>query len=213
MNIRDRHRLASAGTAAVVLLLSTACSGGSPDTTTSPTVDTTTVTVSADEATAPTGTAIDETPSASAPAGSVPSDRLPLTAPPVGASLTITDIRVGEHRGFDRVVVEFHGTGTPGYDLRFTDDPRQDGSGAPVAVPGRSVIQMVINGVTYPTESGVPEYAGPNPVPGVGQITEVNKSSVFEGQARLFVGVDADEPAVRVSTLTSPTRLVLDIAR
>lgn len=150
----------------------------------------------------------------SAETAAAPTGSLPVSSEPSDVSaLTVTDIRVGAHDTFDRVVVEFGGSGVPGYDIRFTDDPRKDGSGTPVTIPGRSVIQVVINGVGYPFDTGVAEFDGPNPVPGAGSITEVAWGGVFEGQSRLFVGADAAEPAVRVSTLQSPTRLVLDVGR
>lgn len=129
------------------------------------------------------------------------------------AALTVTDLRTGAHADFDRVVFEFGGTGTPGYRIDYTDDPRQDGSGAPVAVPGRSVIQVVITGVGYPDDTGVREYSGPNPVPGTGQVTQARIASTFEGQTLAFIGVDAERPPVRVMTLDGPTRLVIDVLR
>lgn len=209
MDTGIRHRLALFGCAAVATLALTACGDAEPSSPPTRTTPVTTVTVT-DEQGSPTPTTQNTSPTPTAEA--VPTARLPLSAPAVGAALTVTDIRVGAHSGYDRVVVEFGGKGTPGYDLRFTDDPRQDGSGDPVSVPGRSVIQLVINGVRYPGDTGIPEFTGPKPVPGLGQVTQVNWFGVFEGQQRLFVGVDADQPAVRVSTLTGPTRLVLDIA-
>ena len=44
--------------------------------------------------------------------------------------LRTTDIRVGSHDGFDRLVIEFEGTGDPSYYITYNDDPRQDGSGS-----------------------------------------------------------------------------------
>ena len=53
-----------------------------------------------------------------------------------GALLTVTDMRIGRHDGFDRVVFEFGGTGTPGWDVRYVDAATSQGSGAPIDVDG-----------------------------------------------------------------------------
>src|SRR3954468_20607317 len=45
--------------------------------------------------------------------------------------VTVRDIRTGRHDGFDRVVFEVAGTGTPGWDVRYVDQPSSQGSGDP----------------------------------------------------------------------------------
>ncbi|WP_298445954.1 hypothetical protein [Gordonia sp. (in: high G+C Gram-positive bacteria)] len=143
------------------------------------------------------------------PTGALPQSR----AASGDARLSVTDVRVGRHDGFDRVVFELGGRGTPGWRASFTDDPRRPGSGDPVEVPGKTVIALTILGLGYPADTGVPAYAGPNPVTGTGGITRVTLTGVFEGQADAFIGVAADRPGVRITTLSGPTRLVVDIAR
>ena len=75
----------------------------------------------------------------------------------------MTDIRVGRHDGFDRVVIEVGGTGIPGWDARYVDDPRSQGSGDPVEVDGAAVLQVGVTGIGLPTDTGVPGYAGTVP--------------------------------------------------
>ncbi|WP_290849771.1 hypothetical protein [Gordonia sp. (in: high G+C Gram-positive bacteria)] len=157
------------------------------------------------------GTASPTTTTTAAPTtitGTVPVTRNPSD----GAQLTITDIRVGSHDGFDRVVFEFAGSGTPGWHADYTDDPAQPGSGFPIDVPGHSVLAVFISGLQMPTESPHPSYTGPNPVPGTGVITEVSDAGWFEGQSDTFIGLTADRPAVDISVLSGPTRLVIDVA-
>ncbi len=81
------------------------------------------------------------------------------------SKLTVVDIRVGEHDGFDRVVYEMGGTGTPGWRVKYVDAATQEGSGKPVDIKGAAVIQVLIDGSAYPFDSGVEQYSGPNPVP------------------------------------------------
>lgn len=160
-----------------------------------------------------TSTVTDTVTTSSQPQLPVPTEKLPQQQDASGAKLSITEVRVAEHPGFDRVVFEFGGTGTPGWDVDFTTDPRREGSGEPIDILGESVIRVTINGAGYPDDVGVPSYDGPNPVAGVGGVTQVVVEGPFEGQSVSFIGVNANDPNVRVSALSSPTRLVLDIAR
>ncbi|GAC58053.1 hypothetical protein GOHSU_29_00360 [Gordonia hirsuta DSM 44140 = NBRC 16056] len=148
----------------------------------------------------------------SPPAASVPTGTLPTShAPSTGAQLTVTEVRTGAHEGFDRVVFEFAGRGTPGWRIDYTDRPAEAGSGHPVELPGSGVISVALTGVGYPFDTGRTPFTGT--VPGAGEITRVQVGGPFEGEVLAFVGTAAVRPAVTVSALTSPTRVVLDIAR
>lgn len=151
-------------------------------------------------------------PATSPPAVSVPTGTLPATrAPSAGAQLTVTQVRTGAHEGFDRVVFEFAGTGTPGWRIDYTDLPTEAGSGHPVELPGAGVISVALTGVGYPFDTGRTPFTGT--VPGAGGITQVQVGGPFEGEVLAFVGTATPRPAVTVSSLTAPTRVVLDIAR
>ena len=81
-------------------------------------------------------------------------------------------------------------------------------------VAGHGILQVLIDGSAYPFDSGAEPYAGPNPVvaePG-GVVTEVNGSGVFEGVTQSFIGVTEAGRPFRVSALTGPTRVVVDVA-
>lgn len=148
-------------------------------------------------------------------AGPAPQDaRTKEAAASKDAALTLTDVRIGRHPGFERVVFELGGDGAPGWRVGYVDRALQDGSGNPVEVAGRSILEVNILGSVYPFDSKVPTYSGPNPAtdskaPG---IAGVYQSSVFEGTAQSFIGVNADKPNFSVTALTGPTRLVVDIA-
>ncbi|MEV6214496.1 hypothetical protein [Nocardia sp. NPDC051833] len=158
--------------------------------------------------TSTTGTFADAT-------GAAPSDNAPKSgAASPGAALTVTDIRIGHQPGFDRVVFALGGTGTPGWQVGYTDRAVQDGSGKTVDVAGRSILEVRILGSIYPFDSPVPSFSGPDPVtdPSVPEITGVYKKTVYEGTTQSFIGVDADAPAFAVTALSDPPRLVVDIA-
>ncbi|GAB2690323.1 AMIN-like domain-containing (lipo)protein [Nocardia thraciensis] len=130
------------------------------------------------------------------------------------ARLTVTGVRIGHHEGFDRVVYELGGTGTPGWRVRYTDRAVQDGSGRPVDVAGRSILEVQILGSAYPWDSGVTAYEGPDPAtdPEAPGIAGVYRTQVYEGTTQSFIGVNADSPAFSVNALQNPARLVIDVA-
>ncbi|WP_454729596.1 AMIN-like domain-containing (lipo)protein [Cellulosimicrobium protaetiae] len=133
--------------------------------------------------------------------------------PSADAALTVTDIRVGHHDGYDRVVFELGGTGTPGWRVEYVDQPVDDGKGDVVAVDGDAYLQVMISGSGYPMDTGVDEYAGPNPVRAGddGEVEEVLLRGVFEGYTQAFVGVDDERRPFRVFSLEDPTRVVVDV--
>ncbi|MET8777661.1 hypothetical protein AB0H49_12160 [Nocardia sp. NPDC050713] len=144
-----------------------------------------------------------------------PGDAGPKRGTPSGnAALTVTDLRIGHHSGFDRVVYDLGGTGTPGWIVQYTDQAVQDGSGNVLEVAGQSVLEVQITGSAYPFDSGVTPYSGPDPAtdPSAPGIAGVYRTTVFEGTTQSFIGVNADRPAFSVTTLSDPTRLVIDIA-
>ena len=133
--------------------------------------------------------------------------------PSSDASVTVGDIRIGHHDGFDRVVFEVGGTGTPGWEVQYVDDPRSQGSGDPVEVAGEAVLQVTLTGAGYPYDTGVEEYAGPDPlsVAGTTVVTEVAFDATYEGTTVAFIGTSAEAP-FRVYLLESPARVVVEVA-
>lgn len=146
-------------------------------------------------------------------ASAFPADAEPDTAEPSGdAMLTVTDIRVGEHDGFDRVVFDLGGTGTPGWRVEYVDEAIDDGSGNPVEVDGDAVLQVVISGTAMPGDSGVEEYDGTTLEPDdTESVEEVVYRFWFEGYTTAFVGVDEGRRPFRVFALSDPTRVVVDV--
>ncbi|MFD3461644.1 hypothetical protein ACFWVM_18170 [Nocardia fluminea] len=169
-----------------------------------------------DDAPAAAPPATTSTPSTFADAtDEVPTDASPKSgAASAGAALTVTDIRLGRQPGFDRVVYELGGTGSPGWQVAYTDSAVQDGSGKSVDVAGRAILEVRILGSAYPFDSTVPPFDGPDPVtdPGTPAITGVYKKLVYEGVTQSFIGIDADQPPFSVTALADPPRLVVDIA-
>jgi hypothetical protein len=124
----------------------------------------------------------------------------------------VTDVRVARHDGFDRIVFDLDGPGKPGWYVSYTDDPRQDGSGDPVAVEGDAYLQVVLRGMGYPGFDGIPEIdLGTMSGAGTGAVTEIVTASVFEGDHLLFIGLAGDQRPFRAFALSDPTRVVVDV--
>ncbi|MFF3222530.1 hypothetical protein ACFYV7_07020 [Nocardia suismassiliense] len=165
--------------------------------------------------TANTATPSTSTTGTLAEAPTAPRDITPKRGTASGdAGLTVTGIRIGHQPGFDRVVYDLGGTGTPGWIVQYTDRAVQDGSGKPIEVAGKSILEVQILGSAYPFDSAETPYAGPDPAtePSAPGIAGVYRTTVFEGTTQSFIGVNGDRPGFAVTTLTNPTRLVIDVA-
>ena len=162
------------------------------------------------QAASETGTADD----GATAAPSFPGDAEPDTAEAsADARVTVSDIRVGGHDGFDRVVLEVGGEGTPGWDVRYVDQPSSQGKGDPVEVAGDAVLQLTLTGAGYPYDTGVEEYsaAAPLSAPDTEAVTEIVFDATYEGTTVTFVGTTTRAP-FRVYLLEAPTRVVLEVA-
>lgn len=133
--------------------------------------------------------------------------------PSADALVTVRDIRIGRHDGFDRVVFELGGTGTPGWDVQYVDEATSQGSGNPVEVAGDAVLQVMLTGAGYPYDTGVEEYSGRDPlaVADTEVVTEVVFDATFEGRTVAFLGTTARAP-FRVHLLQDPVRVVVEVA-
>lgn len=179
----------------------TACSGGSSTGSTAPP--------------APTPT---QAPTTSAPAASVPAlpfvaDTKPDTGQTSGGPLGLTTFRVASQAGYDRVVFEFTGkvAGRPGWTVQYVEHPTSDGSGDPVAVKGSAFLEVILTGVGYPTDTGVPEPSTKRVTPtGASALKEIVLNGVFEGRYTAFIGTSSRMP-FRVTRLSNPERVVVDV--
>ncbi|WP_435736444.1 hypothetical protein V5D56_16905 [Cellulosimicrobium sp. PMB13] len=210
----------TAATATVLALTLAACStGGGTDDDPPPSATATSEAPSPTETSEPPAETATDDPTAPADESSdapvpFPANTEPdVQEPTADALLTVTDIRVGHHDGYDRAVLELGGTGTPGWRVEYVDRPVGDGKGDVVEVDGDAFLQVMISGSGYPMDTGVEEHSEPNPVEGGddGVIEEVRLLGVFEGYTQAFVGVDGEQRPFRVFALENPTRVVVDV--
>ena len=124
--------------------------------------------------------------------------------------LVLTDVRVAEHERFDRIVLEFTGTGIPGWAANYVDEAVLDGSGEAVTLDGDAILDIYASGTTWPAAA---YYRGPRqfePENG-GDVSDVYVGGTFEGYTQVLAGIDGDPVPFRVFALTDPSRLVVDV--
>ena len=209
-------RSRTANTLAVLSLMSLALVGCSDDEPASPmptqSSASSSPSQSASVSASPTNSA-SPTGSASVPAGfsldAVSSPGYPSLGGDLG---TIGLVRVGGHTGYDRVVWQFPGAGRPSFQVHYVDQPIADGSGDVVAVPGDAYLEVMISSVGIPAANA--------PRPGNASAASLAGTVIaqarpvyggFEAVGQSFVGVRDRERPFRVTVLTNPTRLVVDI--
>src|SRR4051794_2027420 len=142
-----------------------------------------------------------------------PADASPDTQDASSDSMvTVRDIRIGRHDGFDRIVFEVGGAGTPGWDVRYVDTATSQGSGDPVGVAGNAILRVSITGAGYPYDTGVEEFASSDPLTAAGTqvVKEVVFDATYEGTTVAFAGTTGSAP-FRVFALQNPARVVVDV--
>ncbi|PRQ11401.1 hypothetical protein C1Y63_06705 [Corynebacterium sp. 13CS0277] len=127
--------------------------------------------------------------------------------------LVVTGVRVGSHQGFDRVVFDFSGQGTPGWFIDYTAAPAQQASGLPLPTEGDSFLDVGIDGTTYPFEAGIDDprldtVTADGPI-----VQQVTTGGTFEGRTQFIIGLSGQQRPYSVQVLNNPTRLVIDITQ
>ena len=138
----------------------------------------------------------------------------PVSTPASGERALLTQVRAARQEGFDRVVFQFEGA-LPGYSVKYVKKPvHADASGAEIPIDGDHVIEVRMesaSGADLAGENVRQTYTGPDRVKGdTAEATEVVKVGDFEGVLTWAIGTH-DEVSFKVSKLSSPSRLVIDI--
>ncbi|MCB1030865.1 MAG: hypothetical protein KDA95_05965 [Acidimicrobiales bacterium] len=130
----------------------------------------------------------------------------------------LKDVRVALNAGFERIVFEFEGESIPGYRVGWVDGPiTEDGSGNPVDVKGSAYLEIIMqqaSGVDLSSTDLRETYTGPTRIDLASEtevLTEMVRTGDFEAVLSWVAGASGKVP-FRVSTLRSPTRVVIDVA-
>ncbi len=119
----------------------------------------------------------------------------------------LTDVRVGTHLGFDRIVFEFAGSQRPQLTVAMADPPFVgDANGQKVNVAGKEFLSLKLYDA-----SGYPTYTGPDAFsPRYPNLAALVNTGDYEGYVTWIAGL-ASSRCYRISTLTGPSRIVLDV--
>ncbi len=117
----------------------------------------------------------------------------------------LTNIEVGTHEGYDRVVFTYQEDSIPGYRVESAHAPFfENPSGLPMDVAGVQVFQITIHGGTKFTDEYVSTYDGPlNFEPGYEQLVQLVESGDFEATNTWYLGTSGGE-CLRAFTLDGP---------
>jgi hypothetical protein len=130
------------------------------------------------------------------------------------SSLVGTEIRTGAHDCYERIVIELAGEGTlPGYSVAYQTGriTRGQTGDQVVDLRGAADLQIVVQSWMGSMEDGT-LWGEQSIVPtNVQHILELYLADNWEGHMVWGVGLDEERP-FRVSTLTDPPRVVVDIA-
>jgi hypothetical protein len=206
----------------VVLSISTlllGCSSGTPAGSPEPSVAGSSATTASEEATASPEPTATTAPTASPTAEPYPEPTTggayacnqPFSGVGSTAHAQITDVRVGTHDGYDRIVFEFGG-GIPAFSIEIVEPPfTADPSGLPLDVAGNAFLRIQLTGGTKVTPDGSLSYTGPTDFqPGFDELVELIEGGDFEALSTWYVGLDT-QPCLDVFTISDGPRLVIDI--
>ena len=124
----------------------------------------------------------------------------------------LTNVRVGAHATYDRIVLDFAGP-RPGETFGdVVPELFYDGSGKPVDLPGTYFYQVVTRPAAAHDDNGNPTYTGSRKftTPQLSNVQAFAITGDFEGQ--LTVGLGYRRATWQtVTVLENPTRVVIDI--
>jgi hypothetical protein len=149
----------------------------------------------------------------SSPAGALPAytkDPSSFTNPNLTGQPKIVNLRVSEHKNFDRIVIDVKGR-RPSYKISYVDQLTYDASGLPVPLAGRKKLAIVLDPARAHNDSGDNVYVGPKlkqyQLP---MLRGVAFTGDFEGVVS-FGFTARRKNGYRVFTLINPSRVVIDL--
>lgn len=135
--------------------------------------------------------------------------------PERGSNLTPKAIRAAHHQNFDRVTIEFSGTGPAGWYSKLLEQPKQQASGHDIAYEGNCALDLGIEMTPYPMDDPAAQqemletklYPGTTEHGGI--VTGVNYNSAFEARSQFIIGLTKKAP-YSLTYLDGPPRVVID---
>ncbi|WP_448624669.1 peptidoglycan-binding domain-containing protein [Geodermatophilus sp. URMC 64] len=135
----------------------------------------------------------------------------PIQWTPAGDGVALlVRVRAGRNKDFDRLVFDFEGP-VPGMRVQYVDQLVEDGTGNPIPLRGRAVVEIVIQPAAAHREDATPTFTGPLPdLTGFAAFRQVADAGDFEAVLTWGIGVAA-RTGLSAFTLTDPSRVAVDV--
>lgn len=121
----------------------------------------------------------------------------------------LTEVRAGQHAGYDRVVFEFTGRGPSSYSVGYVTTLVADASGQTVTVHGRAILQVVMHGVDNHSTTGAATTPARQAF-ALKDVTSTVRSGDFEAVVSYGIGLQK-RTAFHTHRLSAPARVVVDV--
>ncbi|WP_415974554.1 hypothetical protein [Rhodococcus sp. 077-4] len=131
--------------------------------------------------------------------------RLPSASP-----VAVTEVVLG---GESTVEYRLAGNGPVSYTVRYVDEAVRYATSEPVAVPGKSVLQVDLSGTSTESDETFTPYAGPERVRSAADSNVVSVDFLADpgGISQSFIGVGAERPEFTVTTTDNPAAVIVTV--
>jgi hypothetical protein len=126
------------------------------------------------------------------------------TADPAG-QMHVTALRLGEHPGYTRLVVDLSSAGVPAWQIAYGE--KSGPGGGPVTIAGDAFLRLSLM-----TEAD-PGVQTTSSVTGSGLIAQAKTTGFFEGYEEVLAGIEGGRLPFRAFALADPGRIVIDVRR
>lgn len=132
-----------------------------------------------------------------------------------------TEVRSAVQDGFERIVIQHSGSGTPSYMAQYTDDPGEPGSGQPIDTGDSAYLEVIVSGTAAPEtldEDDLRNTDDAEMLEHGTQITDLETEATgtvvsfapWEATSNYIIGLDEQRPYA-VNLLEDPVRIIIDI--
>ncbi|MFI6865284.1 hypothetical protein [Nocardia sp. NPDC050406] len=135
------------------------------------------------------------------------------TPDPDAVGVVLTNIALTRGDSTDKVTLGFTGDAVPGWAVHYVRQAVQNTTQAILPIAGESVIEVLVREAANPFGSAAPRYSGPETLtdPATMSVGEVRFAGEVRGVTQVFIGLRTPQRGFRVTGLSDPTRVVVEI--
>src|SRR5699024_932269 len=132
-----------------------------------------------------------------------------------------TEVRSAVQDGFERIVIQHSGSGTPSYMAQYTDAPVEPGRGQPIDTGDSAYLEVIISGTAAPETLDEDDQRNTDDAEMLEhgtQTTDLETEATgtvvsfapWEATSNYLIGLDEQRPYA-VTLLEDPVRIIIDI--